>query len=208
MSLRRRALLISGLALSGLAMGAASPVVARAKSMPPLPGDMVLGSPQALVQLVVYASPSCPSCAHWWTTELPQVRKAFIDTGKVRMVFREFLTSPEEFAAASFLLSRRVPGKYFEVLTTIFQRQSAIYQSGQLFESLQAIGKQFGLTDAQFSAALTDQKALDAVNARYRRAIGEEQVQGTPTFFINGAPYEGKDDFATLSKVFALAAKG
>ena len=203
MTLRRRALIVTGLAT------VASPAFARAvKALPPKPGDMKLGSDKAPVQLVVYASASCPHCAHWWTTELPKIRASFIDTGKVKMVFREFLTPPQEFAAAGFLLARAVPGKYFEVLTTVFKAQAAIYESDHLFEGLQAIGKQFGLTDAQFKAALSDQKALDAVNARFRRAMAEEQVEVTPTFYVNGAPYEGEADFATLSKVFALAAKG
>ena len=207
MTIDRRALIVSSLAASGFAMGA-TPAAARAKPMPALPGDMILGSPKAPVQFVIYASASCPHCAHWWTTELPKVRKAFIDTGKVRLVFREFLTPPQEFAAAGFLLARRVPGKYFEVLTVIFQRQEAIYQSGELFEGLQAIGKQFGLTDAQFKAALSDQKALDAVNARFNRAMSHENVDSTPTFFVNGALYDSEADFALLSKAFAAAAKG
>lgn len=201
MTLRRRALIVTGLA------AAASPALARAKALPPKPGDMVLGSAKAPVQLVVYASASCPHCAHWWTNELPKIRAAFIDTNKAWMVFREFLTPPEEFAAAGFLLARAVPGKYFQVLTAVFQRQQAIYDSGQLFEGLQTIGKQFGLTEAQFRAALSDQKALDAVNARFRRAMAEEQVEVTPTFYVNGAPYEGEADFATLSKVLTVAAK-
>ena len=128
--------------------------------------------------------------------------------GKVRLVFREFLTPPNEFAAAGFLLARRVPGKYFEVLTTVFQKREAIFESGRLWEGLLAIGQQYGLTEAQFTAAMNDTKALDGVNARFRRAIGEDQIQGTPTFFVNGAPYEGDADLAALSKIFALAAKG
>lgn len=134
MTLRRRALIVSGLAF------AAQASVARAAPLPAAPGDMVLGSPKAPIQLVVYASASCPHCAHWWTTVLPEVRKAFIDTGKVRLVFREFLTPPNEFAAAGFILCRRIPGKYFEVLTTVFQKQEEIYRSDKLFEGLQAIG--------------------------------------------------------------------
>ena len=202
MALDRRALLVSGLAVT------VSASAARAAPLPPAPGDMVLGSAKAPVQLVVYASASCPHCANWWTTVQPQVRKSFIDTGKVRLVFREFLTPPNEFAAAGFLLARRVPGKYFEVLTTVFQKREAIFESGRLWEGLLAIGQQYGLTEAQFTAAMNDTKALDGVNARFRRAIGEDQIQGTPTFFVNGAPYEGEADLAALSKIFALAAKG
>lgn len=202
MTLDRRALIVSSLAV------AASPAVARAAQMPPVPGEMILGSAKAPVQLVAYASASCPHCAHWWTTVLPQVRKNFIDTGKVRFVFREFLTPPNEFAAAGFILARRIPGKYFDVLTTVFQRQAAIYDSGKLFEGLQAIARQYGLTDAQFSAALNDAAALKAVNERAARAVEVEHVQSTPTFFVNGVQHVGDTDFADLSKAFAAAAKG
>jgi protein-disulfide isomerase len=160
------------------------------------------------VQFVVYASASCPHCAHWWTTVLPQVRKAFIDTGKVKLVFREFLTPPNEFAAAGFILARRIPGQYFQVLTSVFQKQEEIYRSEKLFEGLQAIGKQYGLTDAQFKAALEDPAALKAVNDRFFRAINQENIESTPTFFVNGAPIVGEADFAALSKAFATAAKG
>ncbi|UAL10280.1 thioredoxin domain-containing protein [Caulobacter segnis] len=201
MTLDRRALIVSGLAV------AASASAARAATLPPVPGEMVLGSPKAPVQLVVYASASCPHCAHWWTTVQPQVRKAYVDTGKVRLVFREFLTPPEEFAAAGFILSRRVPGKYFDVLTTVFQKQKEIYDSGQLYEGLEAIAKQYGLTADQFKAAMNDAAALKAVNDRNAKAI-DDGVEGTPTFFVNGAPITGEIDFAAMSKAFATAAKG
>lgn len=207
MTLDRRALLISGLAAPGLVLGTA-PAVARAAPLPPVPGEMVLGSPKAPIQFVVYASASCPHCAHWWTEVLPQVRKTFIDTGKVRLVFREFLTPPTEFAAAGFILARRIPGKYFEVLTTVFQRQEEIYRSEKLWEGLSAIGKQYGLTDAQFSAALNDPAALKAVNDRFFRALNQDNIEVTPTFFVNGAPIEGDTGFDALAKAFAVAAKG
>jgi protein-disulfide isomerase len=200
MTIDRRALIGSGLAVTAVASSA------RAAPLPPAPGDMVLGSPKAPVQLVVYASASCPHCAHWWTTIQPQVRKTFIDTGKVRLVFREFLTPPPEFAAAGFILCRRIPDKYFDVLTTLFQKQEEIYRSEKLFEGLQAIGKQYGLTDKQFSDTLNDAAALKAVNDRMAKAVNDG-VEGTPTFFVNGASVDG-NDFAALSKAFATAAKG
>lgn len=201
MTVDRRALIVSGLAVT------ASASAARAKPLPPVPGEMVLGSPKARVQLVVYASASCPHCAHWWTTVQPQIRKSFIDTGKVRLVFREFLTPPEAFAAAGFMLARRIPGKYFEVLTTVFQKQEEIYRTEQLYEGLAAIGKQYGLTDAQFKAAMEDAAALKAVNDRNAKAL-DDGVESTPTFYVNGAPIVGDTDFAGMSKAFATAAKG
>ena len=202
MTLDRRALIVSGLAVSAL------PGLARAAPLPPVAGEMTLGSPKAPIQFVVYASASCPHCARWWTTVLPEVRKRFIDTGKVRLVFREFLTPPTEFAAAGFILARRIPGKYFEVLTTVFQRQEEIYRSEKLWEGLEAISEQYGLTKAQFKAALNDPAALKAVNDRFFTAMNQNHVEVTPTFFVNGAPYEGEADLAELSRAFAVAAKG
>lgn len=193
---------------SSLAL-AAGPATARAAPLPAAPGDMVMGSPAASTQLVVFASPSCPHCAHWWTDELPAIRKAYIDTGKVRLVFREFLTQPPEFAAAAFLLARRMgQARYFEVLDAVFARQAAIFQSGELFEGLQAIGTSFGLTEAQFAAALSDQKALDAVNARSEIGGVRDKVQGTPTFILNGRKIPGELTADSLKAALASPAKG
>ena len=202
MSLDRRALIASGAVL------AASPAMARAGALLPVEGDMVMGSPKAPVQLVVFASASCPHCAHWWTTVQPQIRKTYIDTGKVRLVFREFLTPPPEFAAAAFLLARSVPGKYFEVLGTVFAKQAAIFQSNQLYEGLLAIGKSFGLTDAQFAAALSDKKALDALNARVELAGVRDKVNVTPTFFVAGKHMPDDTSPAQLTAALAAAVKG
>lgn len=203
MALDRRALIASSLVL------AAGPVAARAAPLAPAPGDMLMGSPKAPVQLVVFASPSCPGCAHWWTHELPDIRKAYIDPGKVRIVFREFLTGPVEFAAAAFLLARRAgPARYFAVLDRIFARQEAIFQSGQLWEGLLGIGKEFGLTEAQFTAALQDQAALGEVNKRSETAISRDGVRGTPTFILDGRRMPGELTADAIKVALASPAKG
>lgn len=203
MPVDRRILIASGLAL------AACPGAVQAAPLPAAPGDMVMGAANAPAQLVVFASPSCSHCAHWWTDDLPAIRKAYIDTGKVRLVLREFLTQPAEFAAAAFLLARRVgPSRYFEVLDAVFARQTAIFESGELFEGLQAIGKAFGLSEAQFAAALSDQKALDAVNERAEIGGIRDKVQGTPAFFLNGRRLPGELTVEGLKTALAAQAKG
>jgi protein-disulfide isomerase len=113
---------------------AVGPTIARAAAAYPADGDMVLGSARP-VQVVVYASLSCTHCAHWNNEVLPVFKKTFIDTGKVRYVFREFLTEPPSFAAAGYLLARRrVPArKYFEVLDGLQAQQAEIYQSEDLW---------------------------------------------------------------------------
>jgi protein-disulfide isomerase len=208
MILDRRALIGTGLAATGLTL-AAAPSVARAAPLPAVEGDMTLGSPKAKVQVVEYASLSCSHCADWNNTVFPVFKKQFIDTGKVRYVFREYLTQPAQFAAAGYLLARRVgPARYFEVVDTIFRQQTAIFDSEDLWGGLLKIGKSFGLTEAQFTAALQDQKALDVVNARVEKAAVRDKIEVTPTFFINGDRREGGQSIEDLAKAIAYAAKG
>ncbi len=211
MILDRRALIATGLpalgwTASGVAL-AATPTIARAAPLPAVEGDMVLGSPKAKVQVVEYASLSCTHCAHWNNEVFPVFKKQFIDTGKVRYVFREFLTQPYEFAAAGYLLARRVgPARYFEVTDAIFRQQAAIFQSEDLWGGLLKIGKSFGLTETQFTAALQDKAALDVVNARIAKAGQRDSIEVTPTFFVNGERLEGGQPIETFAAAIAKAA--
>jgi protein-disulfide isomerase len=205
MILDRRALIGSGLAASGLAL-AAAPTIARAAPLPAAEGDMVLGSATAKVQVVEYASLSCTHCAHWNNEVFPAFRKQFIDTGKVRYVFREYLTEPYPFAAAGYLLARRVgPARYFEVIDAVFKQQQAIFDSQDLWGGLLKIGKAFGLTEAQFTAALQDRKALDVVNARVEKATVRDKIEVTPTFFVNGERIEGGQPIEVFAAAIAKA---
>lgn len=208
MTLDRRALIGNGLAVSSL-MLAAAPTAARAAGpLPPAEGDMVLGSPTAKVQVVEYASLSCGHCAHWNQEVFPQLKAKYIDTGKVRFVFREFLTPPNEFAAAGYLLARRIgQARYFEVLDAIFKQQAAIFESQDLWGGLLKIGKSFGLTEAQFTAALGDKAALAALNARVAKAGERDGIEGTPTIIVNGARFVGPTPMETLAAAIDKAAK-
>ena len=209
MTLDRRALIGNGLAVSGV-MLAAAPTAARAAGpLPPAEGDMVLGSPKAKVQVVEYASLSCGHCAHWNNDVFPQLKSRFIDTGKVRYVFREFLTPPTQFAAAGYLLARRVgQARYFEVTDAIFRQQEAIFASEDLWGGLLKIAKTFGLTEEQFTAALNDKAALAAINARVAKATERDQVEVTPTFFVNGVRAEGGQSIEALAAAIDKAASG
>jgi protein-disulfide isomerase len=206
MTLDRRALIGTGLVAGGLVL-AAGPAVARAGALPPADGDMALGSPKAKVQVVEYASLSCTHCAHWNNEVFPQLKARYIDTGKVRYVFREFLTEPYQFAAAGYLLARRVGAdRYFQVTDAIFKQQTAIFESQDLWGGLLKIGKSFGLTEEQFTAALNDKAALDAVNARVAKAADRDSIDSTPTFFINGERLVGGQPIEAFATAIDKAA--
>jgi len=183
---------------------AAAPAKAPAK-LPAQAGDMTLGSPKAKVQVVEYASLSCPHCARFHEDVFPAFKAKYVDTGKVRFTFREMLTPPAEVAAAGFLLARCAgPAKYFKVIGEVFASQSR--WDGDLKPIFVEIAKGDGLTEAQFDACLTDQAALQALNGRVKAAI-DAGVDSTPTFFVNGKKFEGEMSLQQLDAAIAAAAK-
>ena len=190
---------------AGLACVPSTPALAAA-TMTVTPDDMAMGNPRAKITMIEYASASCPHCAHFNNDIFPAFKAKYIDTGKVHYVFREFLTSPAEVAAASFLIARCAgKDKYFSVLDAIFRGQDEMYKSGDIKGALLKAAKGAGLTDAQFDACLTNEAAGDALSARVQRYAKEDGINVTPTFFINGKKMEGVQTLAQLDTAIAAA---
>jgi protein-disulfide isomerase len=170
----------------------------RAASAAPAPGlqpvmaeEMSIGNPKAKVTMIEYASASCPHCAHFNNDIFPDLKKKYVDTGKVRYVFREMLTPPEQFAGIAFLVARCAgPDKYFPVLDEVFHQQAAIYESGDLPGGLLKIADKFGLSKEQVSACTADEKAVQALNDRVNKAA-HDGFNSTPTFVIGSTRIEG-----------------
>jgi len=165
--------------------------------------EYVMGNPKAKVTLVEYASASCPHCARFDVLEFPGLKAKYIDTGKVRYVFREFLTPPEELAAFGFLLARCAgEAKYWTVVDQFFHDQTEIYTTHDVHGVVLRIAKSVGLTEPQVEACIDSKPALDALNARMQAALNAK-INSTPTLLINGVEFhapEGKEpDLASLS---------
>ena len=167
------------------------------------PDDMAMGSAKAPVEVIEYASASCPHCARFNNDVFPDFKKKYVDTGKVRYVFREFFTEPVQVAAAGFLLARCAPkGKYFPVLDDFFHGQAKMYETGDLKSLVLSAGKNAGMTDEQSLACFDDKAAADALNERVRRHA-MEGVDSTPTFVINGTKLGDLDHETTLADLDA-----
>jgi protein-disulfide isomerase len=161
----------------------------------PGPDDMTLGSANARATLIEYASATCPHCAHFHETVWDQLKANYIDTGKLRFIFREFPTPPEAVAVAGFQLSRcggATPEQYFARLGEIFRQQHDMFASGTM-EGVRAklleIGASSGLSEQQVMQCISD----DAGPERIRRIEdGSRQfnVTGTPTLILNGRKLE------------------
>ena len=169
------------------------------------PDDMSMGNPNARVTVIEYGSASCTHCAHFNNDIFPAFKAKYVDTGRVRYVFREFLTEPVNLAAASFILARCAGrDKYFSVLDAVFHAQADIYKTGDATPIMHKIAADAGLSEEKASACLADKAALDALNARVQGYVDNDKITGTPTFFVDGRRMEGVQ---TLDKLDAAIAR-
>jgi len=174
-----------------MAQSATAALLARPMSLP----EMALGEAKAPVTIFEFASMSCPHCAAFEQNVFPMLRSKYIDTGKVRYVFREF---PLDIKAASAsVLARCIANgdaeKFFGAIDTMFKQQDALME--QTKEAMLAIGKQAGLDDKGVESCVGDQSAMDKLSADETFAAKQLKVDATPTFFINGKMVKGAISF-------------
>jgi protein-disulfide isomerase len=162
-------------------------------------GDIVLGSDKAPVTIIEYASMTCPHCAHFSTDTFPELQKRYIDTGKVRYIFREFPL--DALAAAGFMLARCAgKDKFMPVVETLFAKQPE-WMVQKPIEPLKTIAKQFGFTEQSFDACLANQHVLDGIQEVRDRAAEKLGINSVPTFFVNGQKLTGDQSIDALAKV-------
>lgn len=167
-------------------------------------GDMTLGNANAPVTVVEYASVTCTHCAAWNEEVFPAFKQKYIDTGQVKYVFREFPTAPAQVAAAGFLVARCAgEDKYFQVVDAIMRAQDQIF-AGDARGVLLRTAQSAGMTEQQFNACVTDEKALEQLNKRAEAAV-EAGIQSTPSFVIGGKVLEGAQPLSALDAAIAEA---
>ena len=183
-----------------------SPAAAQGILNQPGPlGDMAQGDENAPVVIIEYASMTCPHCATFHATTYPELKKRYIDTGKVRFIFREVPLDP--LATAAFMLARCAgPQRYFPMIETLFQQQ-AQWVTQKPLQPLLAIARQAGFSEATFNECLQDKKIQDGIEEVRQRAI-KLGVQSTPSFFVNGRPLRGNASIEDFEKQMAPHLKG
>jgi protein-disulfide isomerase len=185
--------------IEALQPAAAQSAVAAELLVPPPLGDRSLGKDDAPVTIVEYASMTCPHCAHFHETTYPELKKRYIDTGKVRFIFREFPLDP--LAAGASMLARCADkDQFYPLIETLFQQQRQ-WAVEKPIPQLMALAKQAGMSEQKFNACLSDQKMLDAMQAEQKRATDKFGVNSTPTLFVNGKKQVGGVTIEDLAKV-------
>ena len=173
----------------------AAPTMALAQTIDPVrEGDRTLGSAAAPVTLTVYLSTTCSHCADWHTNDFPAFKARWVDTGKVRVAFRDLPTQPPQVSIAGAVMARCAPEeKYDAVLDALFRGQPQLHaQPGPppqqtVVAWLAAGGAAGGLTRDQMNACFSSEASFAEIETRAEQAFAEG-VNGTPAFFINGEP--------------------
>lgn len=161
-----------------------------------LPADMAVGSPDAPVTIVEYASITCPHCATFHARVYPDIKEKYVDTGKVRFVFREFPTAPANLAMAGFVMARciaeRTPARegeaYFGVVGSLFGSQGQwLYgdnpdPKGEFLK----IAGEAGLSEADLNACLSNEETVDTISEIIEHGRTAYDITGTPSFVMDG----------------------
>jgi protein-disulfide isomerase len=187
-----------------LAQNATAVLAAKPVSLP----DMAVGSANAPVTIVEYASMSCPHCAAFHENVFPMLQSKYVDAGKVRFVFREFPLDIKAVAAS--MLARCIASddavKYFGTIEVLFKQQDQLME--QTKTTLMLIGAQAGMSEQAVEACEKDQAVLDKLKADQTFAFEVLKVDATPTFFINGEQAKGAMSFEELeAKIKSLLKK-
>jgi protein-disulfide isomerase len=191
--------------------GSASPIalVTGSQNVEIKPTDMVHGSATAPVTFVEYASMTCPHCAAFQKDVIPKLNKDYVDTGKVKVVFREYpLDGAARMASA---VARCLSGdQYFSFIDLLFKNQmnwiKDFDNNGQLtkedvLEGLTQMGRVAGLSADQVKTCADDPKNLALVDANWMEGQTKFNVNSTPTFIINGTPHTGEIPYDQLQKI-------
>ena len=166
--------------------------------------DMVQGSPDAKVEIIEYASYTCPHCASFHAGPYKDLKKDYVDTGKVKFVFREVYF--DRFGLWASMIARCAgPDRFFGMTDLLFKEQSLWSRAGDpaaIVAELRKIGLKGGMDEAQLNACLEDADNAQALVAWYQENAERDNVRSTPSFLINGEPYSNMNyaDFSAIIK--------
>jgi protein-disulfide isomerase len=163
--------------------------------------DVILGKADAPITIFEYASLTCPHCAEFDAETLPKVKEQWLDTGKAKLVFRDFPL--DKYALKAAMVARCAPPeRFFAFIDVLFHTQVSWATAGSddgVTQALSKIARLGGISEDKFNSCIDDQALKDRISGEELAASKEYGVNSTPTFFINGKKVVGAlpyDDFA------------
>lgn len=182
--------------LGAVAVGLLSPSAANAADL----GELVLGDPNAPVTVIEYASLTCDHCGAFHRETLPEFKRRYVDTGKVKLVYRDFPLEPNALRAA--VIARCAgPERRYRFIDAFFGHQDGWAHAADPLAALKQLAKLGGLGEAEIDACLADKRLEEAVLQSRLTGQATFDIRSTPTFIINGKAYPGNrsiEDFAEI----------
>lgn len=205
------ALLAAGVVLSvtpaSAQSGAASPSAPtdKASILKLHPGDRILGRADAPITIIEYASMTCPHCAHFQTEILPTIKKQWIDTGKAKLVLRDFPLDGLALRAA--MIARcALPDRFYAFADTFFADQAEWAISSDAKGALERLARLGGMGPKKFDACFSDNTLENKILASRLTATKYLGVDSTPTFFVNGKKFVGAPTVDAFDKLLSSVA--
>jgi protein-disulfide isomerase len=164
--------------------------------------DRILGNPNAPITIIEYASMTCPHCAHFADEVLPQLKKKWIDTGKVRLVVRDFPLDGEA-VHASMIARCAPPDRFYAFVDTFFADQANWVTAPDYQAALTRLAELGGMGKAEVEKCLTDNKLEDQILNSRLVASKDLDVNATPTFFVNGTKFTGDPTVEAFDKLLS-----
>ena len=182
------------------------PLASEAEPLPTAQAleDRVMGDPNAPVTLVEYASLACHHCADFHKKTLPQIKERFIDTGKVKLIFRDFPFDGPAFAAA--MTARCAPpARYFQFVSVLFENQELWSHSPNPREALARIAKLGGMSQESFDRCVDNKELFEGLRKRQLEAEQQYGIRSTPTFILGDKKITGNQPFDVFEKALSDA---
>ncbi len=191
-----------------LALMVPAAFAAAADKTETFPIDHVLGKADAPITIIEYASTTCGHCANFHKTTLPKVKAEWIDTGKAKLIFRDFPTAPQPLSVgASMIAHCSGPDRYFGVLGLFMENQDKWLGAANPLDAIQKMVRLAGITADDVQACLQRNDLAQDIQARAEKANKDMDIDSTPTFLINGKKVVGYQDYTEFKKVLEQAAK-
>lgn len=194
-----------------LSLGTLSPSPAlaaagdAAKELAVQPSDRILGKADAPITIIEYASLTCPHCAHFDVTVLPKLKEKWIDTGKAKLILRDYPLDEPALRAA--MVARCAPAdRFYPLIDTFFAQQEQWVTSRDYRAALEKLVKLGGMSEKEFKACISDKKLEDQVAQSRLTASQQLGVDATPTFFINGKKFDGAPTVEAFDQALSGAA--
>lgn len=181
-------------------------VVKNSELLKILPGDFIYGDKSAPLTMIEYASLSCPHCAMFYREAFEKLKTEYIDTKKVKFIYRDFPLNQQALSAA--MVARCIvdeeqtdkSARYYSTIKALFKTQDVWAFDQKYLEKLEAVARLDGMSPDSFSNCINNSKLQNKILQDRLDAAKLLQLRSTPTFFVNGEVLEGYVDYLTIKK--------